>query len=408
MEDETARTTQDAQTASSHAPDALESPDLPESADSPESRHTTDSQEHKPAAGSKTNHPAPVPPQYHPLELAPITPDGGDFATWEHIIGIDEEGLAQRKAERREARSSGFFGILSILLLTVSALVIGTPFVMRAIEQSQANNVASTSAQTVSGWPYPKAKEALAAARAYNQRLAQTGQTVIGEAHDPFASESGGSKTSDEDDSLAAKDQEYQSLLDTGEGVMGSVRIPKISVNLPIYHGTSEDALRRGVGHLYGTSLPAGGKNSHTVLTGHRGLVNAELFTRLDELRKGDYIYVDVMGETLGYKVDRISVIKPDEVSKLKVEPGKDRITLMTCTPYGVNTHRLLVSGLRGKIPHPIPDPDAAPKDKRAIAIRVALVAGGAVLLIWLAMTFIPHRDLWMLIQHAAERPDWI
>ena len=356
-----------------------------------------------------------LPSLYTPLPLtATITPNPAattplTLTTWEHITGTDQEGLAERKAERRETRRSNFFGILSILLITVSALVIGTPFAMRASEQHQANSVSSQSAKTVAGWPYPKAKEALAAARAYNQRLAKTSQSVIGEAHDPFASESGGSKTSKEDDSLAAKDKEYQSLLDTGEGVMGTVRIPKISVNLPIYHGTSEDALARGVGHLYGTSLPAGGKNSHTVLTGHRGLVNAELFTRLDELRKGDYIYIDVMGETLGYKVDRISVIEPSDVSKLKVEPGKDRITLMTCTPYGVNTHRLLVSGLRGKIPHPIPDPDAAPKDVRAIAVRVALVAGGCVLAVWLWLGCLaPNRDRWMLIQHAGSRPDWM
>ena len=355
-----------------------------------------------------------LPSLYTPLPLtAAITPNPAATApltltTWEHITGTDQEGLAERKAERRETRRSTFFGILSILLITVSALVIGTPFAMRAMEQRQANTVSSQSAKTVAGWPYPKAKEALAAARAYNQRLAKTSQSVIGEAHDPFASESGSSKASN-DDSLAAKDKEYQSLLNTGEGVMGTVRIPKISVNLPIYHGTSEDALARGVGHLYGTSLPAGGKNTHTVLTGHRGLVNAELFTRLDELRKGDYIYLEVMGETFGYKVDRISVIEPSDVSKLKVEPGKDRITLMTCTPYGVNTHRLLVSGLRGKIPHPIPDPDAAPKDVRAIAVRVGLVAGGGVLVAWLWLGCLaPNRDRWMLIQHAGTRPDWL
>lgn len=358
-----------------------------------------------------------LPSLYTPLPLTPpITPKPDPkatkplaFATWEHIAGTDQEGLAERKAERRETRRSNFFGILSILLITVSALVIGTPFAMRAAEQRQASTVSSESANTVAGWPYPKAKEALSAARAYNQRLAKTSQSVIGEAHDPFSSEGGGSKTSDTDDSLAVEDKEYQSLLDTGEGVMGTVRIPKISVNLPIYHGTGEDALARGVGHLYGTSLPAGGKNSHTVLTGHRGLVNAELFTRLDELRKGDYIYLEVMGETFGYKVDRISVIEPSDVSKLKVESGKDRITLMTCTPYGVNTHRLLVSGLRGKIPHPIPDPDAAPKDLRTIAVRVGLVAGGGVLAVWLWLGLLnPKRDRWMLIQHAGIRPDWM
>lgn len=395
--------------ASANQP-APAAPGVPITPTNPIAAPTTPDPEHSANPNAPT-----LPPHYTPLPLTPlITPDPAateplTLTTWEHITGTDQEGLAERKAERRETRRSNFFGILSILLITVSALVIGTPFAMRAAEQRQANTVSSQSAKTVAGWPYPKAKEALAAARAYNQRLAQTSQSVIGEAHDPFASESGSSKASNETDSLAAKDKEYQSLLNTGEGVMGTVRIPKISVNLPIYHGTSEDALARGVGHLYGTSLPAGGKNTHTVLTGHRGLVNAELFTRLDELRKGDYIYLEVMGETFGYKVDRISVIEPSDVSKLKVEPGKDRITLMTCTPYGVNTHRLLVSGLRGKIPHPIPDPNAAPKDVRAIAVRVGLVAGGGVLAVWLWLGLLnPKRDRWMLIQHAATRPDWL
>ena len=337
------------------------------------------------------------------------------FPTWEHILGIDEEGRAEREAEHREKRHSSFFGILAVLLIAGSVLVVGTPFAMRALERSQVDNVSSQTAKTVAGWPYQKVKAALAAARAYNQRLAKTSQSVIGEARDPLeapdadsAGGSGGNADSSGDDSFAAQDKEYQSLLDVGEGVMGTVRVPKISVNLPIYHGTSDDVLARGIGHLYGTSLPVGGKNTHVVLTGHRGLMNAELFTRLDELRKGDVMYLDVMGETLGYKVDRISVIKPNEVDKLKVVPGEDRLTLMTCTPYGVNTHRLLVSGVRVAIPHAKAASDGA-KDARAMAMRVAIGIGGAVLGMWLWLGFLnPRRDQWMLIQHAASRPDWV
>lgn len=361
-----------------------------------------------------------------------------DFPTWEHILGIDEEGRAEREAEHREKRHSSFFGILAVLLIAGSVLVVGTPFAMRALERSQVDNVSSQTAKTVAGWPYQKVKAALAAARAYNQRLAKTSQSVIGEARDPLeapdadgagAGSSGGAgrsgnansdasgsapssassnANSSGDDSLAAQDKEYQSLLDVGEGVIGTVRVPKISVNLPIYHGTSDDVLARGIGHLYGTSLPVGGKNTHVVLTGHRGLMNAELFTRLDELRKGDVMYLDVMGETLGYKVDRISVIKPNEVDKLKVVPGEDRLTLMTCTPYGVNTHRLLVSGVRVAIPHAKAASDGA-KDARAMAVRVAIGVGCSVLGMWLWLGLLnPRRDQWMLIQHAASRPDWV
>lgn len=112
-----------------------------------------------------------------------------------------------------------------------------------------------------------------------------------------------------------------------------------------------------GAGHLYGTSLPVGGEGTHAVIAGHRGLVDAMMFTRLDELDEGDFMYVEVLGSTLGYQVDRVSVIDPDDVSQLKITPGEDRLTLMTCTPYGVNTHRLLVSGHRVDIPLPAPDP---------------------------------------------------
>ncbi|MEI2659766.1 MAG: class C sortase [Bifidobacterium adolescentis] len=205
----------------------------------------------------------------------------------------------------------------------------------------------------VAGWPYPQADDAFAAAKEYNKRLAASGQPILGEAKDPFSqscraargpAESGVRRNQD---SASAKDTEYQSLLDSGSGVMGTIRIPKISVKLPIYHGTSQSALASGAGHLYGSSLPVGGKDTHAVITGHRGLVEAMMFTRLDEMRVGDYFYIEVMGRTLGYQVDRISVIEPNDTSKLKIVPGEDRVTLMTCTPYGVNTHRLLVSAVR-------------------------------------------------------------
>lgn len=124
-----------------------------------------------------------------------------------------------------------------------------------------------------------------------------------------------------------------------------------------------------GAGHLYGTSLPVGGEGTHAVITGHRGLVDAMMFTRLDELDEGDFMYVEVLGSTLGYQVDRVSVIDPDDVSQLKIAPGEDRLTLMTCTPYGVNTHRLLVSGHRVDIPLLAPDPHDV-RDVRAIGIR--------------------------------------
>ena len=128
---------------------------------------------------------------------------------------------------------------------------------------------------------------------------------------------------------------------------MGSLEIPKISVNLPIYHGTDEEVLSTGIGHMEGTSLPIGGNNTRTILAGHRGLPNSKLFTRLDELEKGDYFFIHVLDEVLAYEVIDIEVIEPEDSGKLGVAPEKDLATLLTCTPYGLNTHRLIVTGER-------------------------------------------------------------
>ena len=272
-----------------------------------------------------------------------------------------------------------------------------------ALQFESDRNLAATTATTakeVAGWPYPQAEDKLTAARAYNKKLAESGQPILGEAVDPFAAAQGGSQASGED-SASKKDKEYQSLLNTGNGVMGTIKVPKQSINLPFYHGTSEEALASGAGHLYGTSLPVGGKSTHSVITGHRGLVEALMFTRLDEVKEGDFFYIEVMGETLGYKVDRISVILPDDTSKLKIVPGEDRVTLMTCTPYGVNTHRLLISGHRVAIPMPAPEPNDV-LDARNIALGVGLgILAAGLFIIWLARRHKAAR----IIRHGAFWP---
>ncbi len=180
------------------------------------------------------------------------------------------------------------------------------------------------------------------------------------------------------------QDDPYWSLLDPdGSGVMGYIEIPKISVRLPVYHGAGEDALQRGIGHLAGTSLPVGGAGTHCVLSGHRGLPTALLFTDLDRLISGDRFYLHVLDETLAYEVDRIAVVEPTEVSDLLPESGADYVTLVTCTPYGVNTHRLLVRGHR--VPYvPEETPVITPVQQLAHSFgwrgKAALAAGGAVL----------------------------
>ena len=143
-------------------------------------------------------------------------------------------------------------------------------------------------------------------------------------------------------------DPVYMNTLNiAGDEMMGSVEIPKINIKIPIYHTTEEEVLNKGAGHLEGSSLPVGGANTHAVISAHRGLPSASLFTDLDQMKVGDHFLIHVLNETLCYEVDKISVVKPEDTSALAVEDGQDLVTLLTCTPYGVNTERLLVRGHR-------------------------------------------------------------
>ena len=164
-------------------------------------------------------------------------------------------------------------------------------------------------------------------AKVYNENLA--GEPV----HDPFVAGSG-----------YALPKNYMDVLNiTNDGTMASIEIPKIDVYLPIYHGTSEEVLEKGVGHIQTTSLPIGGISTHSVLTGHTGLPSSELFTRLDELQIGDIFYIHILKKILTYKIYETKVILPNQIDELQITNGEDLVTLVTCTPYGINTHRLLV-----------------------------------------------------------------
>ena len=169
-------------------------------------------------------------------------------------------------------------------------------------------------------------------ANAYNRKLNQT--IVLTDPFDPSAID-------------MADDAYYDILNYTDDGVMAHTNIPKIDVNLPIYHGTDSEHMLKGVGHLVGTSFPVGGVDTHAVLSAHSGLSTAELFTNLADLKKGDLFYIHVLDDVLAYEVDKINVVKPDETNDLKIVPGQDYVTLVTCTPYGINSHRLLVRGHR-------------------------------------------------------------
>lgn len=175
------------------------------------------------------------------------------------------------------------------------------------------------------------AEKALESAEYYNSILGQTKGAYVGEESHRILGDSG-----------------YEEQLNiTGNGMMGMIQIPKIHVKLPIWHGTEREALFNGVGHLRESSLPVGGESTRCVLTGHRGLPNSSMFTRLDELKEGDFFFLKVCGKTLAYKVYGTEVIEPDDMEKLRSEEGRDVVSLVTCTPYGINTHRLIVNGER-------------------------------------------------------------
>ena len=182
-------------------------------------------------------------------------------------------------------------------------------------------------AEEISNMDDNQYEEMIEAARAYNDEIAENG------IHWTLTEE---------------EQEEYNSLLAAGStGVMGYIDISKINIKLPIYHGTSEEVLQTSIGHLEGTSLPVGGEGSHCALSGHRGLPSAKLFSDLDKLKEGDTFIMVILNETLTYEVDQIRVVEPSDLSALRVEPGQDYCTLVTCTPYGINTHRLLVRGHR-------------------------------------------------------------
>ena len=196
-----------------------------------------------------------------------------------------------------------------------------------------------------------------AEAEKYNETL--TGRPV----HDPFIEGTG-----------IAMPEEYRQTLNV-DGIMGYVEIPSIDVYLPIYHGTGDNVLNKGAGHLEGSTLPIGGSYRHSVITGHSGLVHAKMFTDLTALTEGDLFYIHVLGETLAYEVDRITITQPHITDELVVFDGKDYCTLLTCTPYGVNTHRLLVRGERVEY---------NPEIKEAISQTTDSVANNPV--VWVAV----------------------
>lgn len=185
----------------------------------------------------------------------------------------------------------------------------------------------------------------------------------------------------------------YEALLNIADnGVMGYIEIPKIKCNLPIYHGTDEAVLQIAIGHVQGSSLPAGGESTHCVLSGHRGLPSAKLFSDLDQLTEGDVFLLRVLDETLSYEVDQIRTVLPDELDDLAIEEGKEYCTLVTCTPYGINSHRLLVRGHRVENQASASTIRVTADAMQIEPLLIAPLVAVPMLLVLLVMVLIPHR----------------
>lgn len=259
-------------------------------------------------------------------------------------------------------KKKDFSTIALIIVFFVGVSVLLYPTVSdywNSLHQSQAIATYADSVENMDEQDYEKLWDA---AVSYNQKLFQSGH------------------------GLGLKDEEkeeYNELLDvSGTGIMSYIEIPKIKCSLPVYHGTDEGVLQIAVGHIEGSSLPVGGLNTHCVLSGHRGLPSAKLFSNLDKLEEGDIFMIRTLDQTLTYEVDQIRIVLPDEVDDLKIEEGKDLCTLVTCTPYGINTHRLLVRGHRVKyVETKVQEQREVSKPKTDTRLVIAGAAVGAVVL---------------------------
>ena len=252
--------------------------------------------------------------------------------------------------------------IFIILIFLVGLGFISYPTVSNLWNQAHQSRAIATYSKQVEKLDDSENKKMLKAARKYNKSLL---------------------KKSDHW-KLSKKDKKkYESLLDiSGTGIMGYIEVPKIDCSLPIYHGTDEGALQIAIGHLEGSSLPVGGKSTHCVLSGHRGLPSARLFTDLDQMEEGDIFILNILGRKLAYEVDQIRVVLPEEMSDLEIEEGKDLCTLVTCTPYGINTHRLLVRGHRVKyVETKVQEQKEVSKSKTDTRLVIAGAVVGAVVL---------------------------
>ncbi len=212
------------------------------------------------------------------------------------------------------------------LLFWAGFLICIFPVISNIVERQRQADAVATYRQTMEKEDEKEIEEKWRQANEYNEMLFQAKGGIVEE----------------------TEEKKYEELLNIhGTDIMGSLEIPKIQVELPIYHGTEDEVLSNGIGHLEGTSLPIGGENTHSVLTGHRGLPSSKLLVRLDEMKIGDLFFIHTYKEVMAYKVEEIMVVKPEDIAWMEIKGEKDLVSLVTCTPFGINSHRLIVTGHR-------------------------------------------------------------
>lgn len=291
----------------------------------------------------------------------------GDGKPERDTDGPSTVGPQQTRAVERRWRPSVLSVLTSIVALAGLTVLLYSPAAswMAALNQS---GIVSSYDDAVARADPDKAEQ-LRAAHEYNAALSS------GVLLEP------GSNVPTGDGTTTRPEYEYDRMLVAPNGIMARLRIPKIGVDLPVFHGTSDETLLRGAGHLQGTSLPVGGPDTHSVITAHRGLAEATMFTDLDRIGEGDRFTVSVFGEVLTYRVVSTRVVDPEDTAALRQEPGRDLVTLITCTPLGINSHRILVTGER-VTPTPQRDLDAAqaPAETPFPWWLIAFVTGTAVI----------------------------
>ncbi|HEL0564018.1 class C sortase [Streptococcus equi subsp. zooepidemicus] len=282
-----------------------------------------------------------------------------------------------RKKANRVASSRSFSPRLWLfrLIFFVGLLILAFPFVSQWLYYQASHAQINTFERAAATIDRSDIEHRLALARAYNMTL--SGATAAGSQTaitDPYSEEQ-----------KKAGQAEYARMLEVKEQI-GHVMIPRINQDIPIYAGSGEDNLQRGVGHLEGTSLPVGGESTHAVLTAHRGLPMARLFTDLDKVKKGDRFYIEHIGGKMAYQVDQVKVVTPNQLEELYVVPVQDYVTLLTCTPYMINSHRLLVRGYRVPYEKKVEQKDIQTYQRRQYLIyiiSVTLVCIMILVLLW-------------------------